>query len=331
MGRLAASVCEAHRDDYGPIWPISIAPWHVHLCSLRADNEEVAAVSQKIYDELTARGVEVIWDDRSVSAGVMFSDADLFGVPVRVVVSPKGLKNGTIEISARDKSMQEKKPVDEAVDFVYNYVVDELAKRLGVAFGKEDRNAYCAEYRAPEKILIIKPTTYMNLSGIAVGNYANFYHIDPEDIAVIQDDLDLPVGHLRIRRKGSAGGHNGIKSITEHLGTEEYPRFKIGIGHPDRNNKAVINHVLHQFQGEDKAAIETAVKAMAEALEQWLKDGDLNAVMTKYNTKKAKKEKPPKKQATEEQQTETKVEQAEATKAEAPSLLEKAVKWLSEK
>ena len=128
VGRLAASVCEAHRDDYGPIWPISIAPWHVHLCSLRADNEEVAAVSQKIYDELTAKGVEVIWDDRSVSAGVMFSDADLFGVPVRVVVSPKGLKNGTIEISTRDKSMQEKKPIAEAVDFVYDYVVGELAK-----------------------------------------------------------------------------------------------------------------------------------------------------------------------------------------------------------
>lgn len=128
VGRLAASVCEAHRDEYGPIWPISIAPWHVHLCSLRADNEEVAAVSQRIYDELTAKGVEVIWDDRSVSAGVMFSDADLFGVPVRVVVSPKGLKNGTIEISTRDKSMQEKKPVDEAVGFVYDYVVSELAK-----------------------------------------------------------------------------------------------------------------------------------------------------------------------------------------------------------
>ena len=128
VGRLAASVCEAHRDDYGPIWPISIAPWHVQICSLRSDNEEVAATSKRIYDELTKRGVEVLWDDRSVSAGVMFSDADLFGVPVRVVVSPKGLKNGTIEISARDKSMQEKKPVDEAVDFVYNYVVDELAK-----------------------------------------------------------------------------------------------------------------------------------------------------------------------------------------------------------
>ena len=208
-------------------------------------------------------------------------------------------------------------------------VVDELAKRLGVTFGKEDRSAYCAEYRAPEKILIIKPTTYMNLSGIAVGAYANFYHIAPEDIAVIQDDMDLPVGHLRIRRKGSAGGHNGIKSITEHLGTEEYPRFKIGIGHPDRNNKAVINHVLHQFQGEDKAAIEAAVKAMAEALKLWIREGDLNAVMTKYNTKKAKKEKPPKK-APEEQAAKQEAEQVEATKAE-PSLLEKAVKWLSDK
>jgi len=128
VGRLAASICEAHRDDYGPIWPISIAPWHVHLCSMRADNEEIAAMSQKIYDELTAKGVEVIWDDRPVSAGVMFADADLFGVPVRVIVSPKGLKNGTIEISARDKSMKEIKPIDEAVDFVYDYVTAELEK-----------------------------------------------------------------------------------------------------------------------------------------------------------------------------------------------------------
>lgn len=128
VGRLAAAVCEAHHDDYGPIWPMSIAPWHVHLCSLRADNPEVAETSQRLYDELTKRGVEVIWDDRPVSAGVMFSDADLFGVPVRVVVSPKGLKNGTIEISSRDKSMQEKRPIDEAADFVYNYVSNELAK-----------------------------------------------------------------------------------------------------------------------------------------------------------------------------------------------------------
>ena len=127
VGRLAASVCEAHRDDYGPIWPISIAPWHVEICSLRADQPEVAEASQKLYDSLTARGIEVLWDDRAVSAGVMFSDADLFGVPVRVVISPKGLKNGTIEIASRDKSMKEIKPVEEAEDFVVNYVKDALA------------------------------------------------------------------------------------------------------------------------------------------------------------------------------------------------------------
>ena len=128
VGRLAASVCEAHHDDYGPVWPMSIAPWHVQICSLRADQPEVIEMSQKLYDALTARGVEVLWDDRSVSAGVMFSDADLFGVPLRVVVSPKGLQNGTIEIATRDKSMKELVPVNEAEDFVVRFVEDALAK-----------------------------------------------------------------------------------------------------------------------------------------------------------------------------------------------------------
>ena len=128
VGRLAASVCEAHHDDYGPVWPMSIAPWHVQICSLRADQPEVIEMSQKLYDALTARGVEVLWDDRSVSAGVMFSDADLFGVPLRVIVSPKGLQNGTIEIATRDKSMKELVPVNEAEDFVVRFVEDALAK-----------------------------------------------------------------------------------------------------------------------------------------------------------------------------------------------------------
>ena len=131
VGRLAASICEAHHDDYGPIWPMSIAPWHVEICSLRADNEEVAQTSQRIYDELTAKGVEVLWDDRPVSAGVMFSDADLFGIPLRVVVSPKGLKNGTIEISSRDKKLAEKLPLEEAISFISERVQSELAACAG--------------------------------------------------------------------------------------------------------------------------------------------------------------------------------------------------------
>ena len=127
VGRLIASVCEVSHDDYGPIWPISIAPWHVQVCSLRADQPEVAETSEALAKALEAEGIEVIWDDRPVSAGFMFSDADLLGVPVRVVVSPKGLKNGTIEISARDKSMQVKVPVDEAAGFIEKYVKDQLA------------------------------------------------------------------------------------------------------------------------------------------------------------------------------------------------------------
>lgn len=128
----------------------------------------------------------------------------------------------------------------------------------------------------------------MNLSGEAVGAFANFYNIDPEDIAVIQDDLDLPCGKLRIRRKGSAGGHNGIKSIQQHLGTGDFPRFKIGIGHPERNASAVIGHVLHRFGKEEQPLIEEAVKQMADAVELWLK-GDMDAVMQEYNTKRKRK------------------------------------------
>ncbi len=116
VGRLAASVCEAHHDDYGPIWPMSIAPWEVHICAVRADNEEVRAAADKLYDELQSAGVEVLYDDRKVSAGFMFSDADLIGVPVRVVVSPRNLKEGCVEITARDKSFSEKCPVDDALE-----------------------------------------------------------------------------------------------------------------------------------------------------------------------------------------------------------------------
>ena len=107
---------------------MSIAPWHVQICSLRADQPEVVEMSRKMYDALTARGIEVLWDDRAVSAGVMFSDADLFGVPLRMVVSPKGLKNGTIEITTRDKTVKELVPADEAEDFAVRFVEDALAR-----------------------------------------------------------------------------------------------------------------------------------------------------------------------------------------------------------
>ena len=133
VGRLAASVCEARHDDYGPIWPMSIAPWQVQICALRSDDEQVKKTADKLYDELQAAGVEVLYDDRLVSAGVMFSDADLSGIPVRVVISPKGLKNGTVEVSKRDKSLMEKVEPEKALGYVKELVKAMLDECEGYA------------------------------------------------------------------------------------------------------------------------------------------------------------------------------------------------------
>lgn len=127
VGRLAASVCEASHDEYGPIWPIAIAPWEVHLCCVRADDEESHAFADKLYDTLQKKRIEVIYDDRSVRAGVMFSDADLLGVPVRVVVSPRNMKNGCVEIVTRDKSVSKQVALDETVSAIEE-LISELYK-----------------------------------------------------------------------------------------------------------------------------------------------------------------------------------------------------------
>lgn len=105
IGRLAASICEAHHDDYGPIWPLAVAPWQVHLCAVRADDAAVQAYADKLYEELQDKGVEVIYDDRRVSAGIMFADADLIGVPFRVIVSARNVKRNIVEIVSRDKGL----------------------------------------------------------------------------------------------------------------------------------------------------------------------------------------------------------------------------------
>ena len=125
VGRLAASICEAHHDDYGPIWPLTVAPWQVHLCALRADDAEVQDYADKLYEELKNKGVEVIYDDRRVSAGVMFSDADLIGVPFRVIVSPRNIKQKVIEIVSRDKSL--------SINVSMTSAVEEIMKILSAA------------------------------------------------------------------------------------------------------------------------------------------------------------------------------------------------------
>ena len=130
VGRLAAAVCEAKHDEYGPIWPITIAPWQVHICLLRADDVECKKIADDIYQTLQDKNIEVIYDDREdVRPGEMFSDADLLGVPIRVVVSPRNLKENKIEITTRDKSVKEMVDVDSAIDFVSD-LKDKLFKEI---------------------------------------------------------------------------------------------------------------------------------------------------------------------------------------------------------
>ncbi len=126
VGRLAASVCEAHHDEYGPIWPMSIAPWHVQLCCLRADDEECKGVSDKLYQQMLDDRMEVIYDDRNIRPGAMFSDADLLGVPVRVIVSPRNLKEGVCEIVTRDKSVSIKVELDKVINTVKEMIAEKL-------------------------------------------------------------------------------------------------------------------------------------------------------------------------------------------------------------
>lgn len=115
VGRLVASVCEELHDDFGPIWPISIAPWKVHICCVRPDDQDTHNYADQLYADLQAKGIEAMYDDRAVTAGVMFSDADLLGAPIRAIVSPRNMKNSVCEIVTRDKTIKKEVPLEDAV------------------------------------------------------------------------------------------------------------------------------------------------------------------------------------------------------------------------
>lgn len=166
--------------------------------------------------------------------------------------------------------------------------VDVLADHLGISITEKKHRAFCGKaFIGGERVLLMKPQTFMNNSGESLRDAADFYHVEPDHILVIYDDISLEPGQLRIRTKGSAGGHNGIKSIIAHLGSQEFPRIRIGIGaKPERMDLA--DYVLSRFSSEERQAMETAFQDAAKAAETLLTKG-AEAAMNRYNRKKEEK------------------------------------------
>ncbi|MGD9677798.1 MAG: aminoacyl-tRNA hydrolase [Vulcanibacillus sp.] len=164
-------------------------------------------------------------------------------------------------------------------------VIDNLTNELVKNYSLKNIskfNSLISEIKIGEKkVLLVKPLTYMNLSGEAIIKIVNWYKVDIENIIVIHDDLDLPMGKIRFREKGSAGGHNGIASIIQNLSTDLFKRVKIGIERP--KGREVVNHVLTPFSDEDKEYIEESINKVTKALLDWINDTDFLKIMSKYN------------------------------------------------
>ena len=161
--------------------------------------------------------------------------------------------------------------------------VDKLAELEHFKFNKLRFKALTATATlGGEKVLVMKPQTYMNLSGEAVGEAARFYKIPPEHVLVISDDISLPLGKLRIRASGSAGGHNGLKNIIQHLGTDQFPRIKVGVGMPDNADYDIADWVTGRPMGaEQKPLMEALDKAVA-AVPVLIRDG-VEKAQNKFN------------------------------------------------
>jgi len=161
-------------------------------------------------------------------------------------------------------------------------VLDRLAERHGLAWETGPVDALEARWRRPEgAIVLAKPLTFVNLSGEAITALMRFYKIAIEDVLVVCDDVNLPLGRLRARATGSEGGHNGLRSVAQHLGTIDYARLRLGVGRGDER-RDLADHVLARFAPEEQPGIEDAIVRAAEAVETWVSDG-LVTMMNVFN------------------------------------------------
>ena len=162
---------------------------------------------------------------------------------------------------------------------------DAMEKKLGVRINKMRFKALTQTVDiGSHRVLLMKPQTYMNLSGDAIAQAAKFYKVPPERVIVVSDETALPIGKLRIRRGGSAGGHNGLKSIIARLGTDQFPRIRLGVGAPPHPDYDMADWVLAAFKGQDAADMEAAAEKAAGAVACYITEG-ADKAMNKFNTR----------------------------------------------
>ena len=161
-------------------------------------------------------------------------------------------------------------------------VIDLLASRHGAVFEAAPADAMQARWRrADDVVLLVKPLTFMNISGAAVSGLMRYFKVAPADALIVTDDVNLPLGRLRLRASGTEGGHNGLRSIADHLGSIEYPRLRIGVGRGDAR-RDLADHVLARFDKDEAAEAERMIARAADAAETFITSG-IAAVMNQYN------------------------------------------------
>jgi PTH1 family peptidyl-tRNA hydrolase len=163
-------------------------------------------------------------------------------------------------------------------------VIDNISKEYNIKINRQKfKGVYGEGFINNKKVILLKPTTYMNLSGESVREVVDFYNLENSEMLIIYDDISLEVGKLRIREKGSAGGHNGIKSIIAHLGSDVFPRIKVGVGQPSVD---LVKHVLGKFTKDEMTILSESIEASTRATEEIIKN-DVKTAMNQFNGFKA--------------------------------------------